>query len=179
MVLCPLSVGPKREKVILGRYQVLQEFLRTSKKFGAQRRASEKLAVEIGMENLARTAAMPKPQRFAVAMEAAAIADLVQQPQTVTLEDTTVSLAITAQERRLLRLQRGKALKAIPAKLKKHPEIEAIVDRKQDIVKQASRMRQSLEQAMNRGDAFTRAELQDLAQHPVWPPCSGSWYWLP
>jgi hypothetical protein len=169
--LCPLDTGKKREPDILHRYQIYQEFLRTSKQFGSQRRASEKLCVEIGMENLARTAGFADPQRLQWAMEAVAIADLVEQPQVVTVEETSIALSITAQGTPAVTITKaGKALKAVPAKLKKNPDIEALLDRKQDIVKQASRMRISLEQAMDRGDAFTSAELQQLAQHPVLAP---------
>jgi hypothetical protein len=169
--LCPLDNGKQREKDILDRYQTYQEFLRTSKKFGSQRRASEKLSVEIGMENLARTAGFADPQRLQWAMEAAAIADLVDRPQVLTVEDTTIALSITPTGTPELTITKaGKTLKAIPAKLKKNPDIAAMLDRKQSIVKQASRMRLSLEQAMERGDAFTRGELQQLAQHPVLAP---------
>jgi Family of unknown function (DUF5724)/Domain of unknown function (DUF4132) len=169
--LCPLDTGKKREPDILNRYQLYQEFFRTSKQFGSQRRASEKLAVEIGMENLARTAGFADPQRLQWAMEAVAIADLVEKPQIITVEETTIALSITAQGTPEITITKaGKALKAVPAKLKKNPDIEALIDRKQDIVKQASRMRISLEQAMDRGDAFTSAELQQLAQHPVLAP---------
>jgi Family of unknown function (DUF5724)/Domain of unknown function (DUF4132) len=169
--LCPLDTGKKREPDILNRYQIYQEFLRTSKQFGSQRRASEKLCVEIGMENLARTAGFADPQRLQWAMEAVAIADLVEKPQVVTVEDTTIALSITAQGTPAVTITKAeKTLKAVPAKLKKNPEIEALLDRKQDIVKQASRMRISLEQAMDRGDAFTSTELQQLAQHPVLAP---------
>jgi hypothetical protein len=169
--LCPLDPGKKREPDILNRYQTYQEFLRTSKKFGSQRRASEKLAVEIGMENLARTAGFADPQRLQWAMEAAAIADLVEKPQIVSIEDTTISLSITPTGTPEITITKaGKTLKAVPAKLKKNIEIEALLDRKQSIVKQASRMRISLEQAMERGDAFTKPELQQLAQHPVLAP---------
>jgi hypothetical protein len=169
--LCPLDTGKNREPDILSRYQTFQEFLRTSKKFGSQRRASEKLAVEIGMENLARTAGFADPQRLQWAMEAAAIADLVDRAQVVSIEDTTVSLSITTTGTPAITITKaGKTLKAIPAKLKKNPDIEALVDRKQSIVKQASRMRLSLEQAMERGDAFTKQELHQLAQHPVLAP---------
>ncbi|PSB47554.1 DUF4132 domain-containing protein, partial [Chamaesiphon polymorphus] len=163
--------GKQREPDILSRYQTFQEFLRTSKKFGSQRRASEKLAVEIGMENLARTAGFADPQRLQWAMEAAAIADLVEKPQVVAIEDTTISLSITTTGTPEITITKaGKTLKAVPAKLKKNPDIEALLDRKQSIVKQASRMRISLEQAMERGDAFTKAELHQLAQHPVLAP---------
>jgi hypothetical protein len=169
--LCPLDSGKQREIDILARYKTYQEFSRTSKQFGAQRRASEKLCVEIGMENLARTAGFADPQRLQWAMEAVEIADLVIEPQVVLIDDTTVKLRISVQGKPEITIEKaGKTLKAVPAKLKKNPEIEALLDRKQDIVKQASRMRISLEQAMDRGDAFTSAELHQLAQHPVLAP---------
>jgi Family of unknown function (DUF5724)/Domain of unknown function (DUF4132) len=169
--LCPLDSGKQREPDILARYKTYQEFLRTSKQFGSQRRASEKLCVEIGMENLARTAGFADPQRLQWAMEAVEIADLVIKPQVFLIDDTTVKLRISVHGKPEITIEKaGKNLKAVPAKLKKNPDIEALLDRKQDIVKQASRMRISLEQAMNRGDAFTSAELQQLAQHPVLAP---------
>jgi HEAT repeat protein len=169
--LLPLPRGKKREAEILNRYQVLQEFLRGSKQFGSQRQASEKLAVEIGLENLARTAGFVDPQRLQWAMEAAAIADLAQQAQVVAVDEVSVSLAINASgEPEISITKQGKPLKAIPAKVKKNPQIQAITTRKQDINKQASRMRISLEQAMCRGDRFTAEELVQLAQHPVLSP---------
>jgi HEAT repeat protein len=169
--LCPLDSGKQRETDILARYKTYQEFSRTSKQFGTQRRASEKLCVEIGMENLARTAGFADPQRLQWAMEAVEIADLVIEPQVVLIDDTTVKLRISVAGKPEISIEKaGKTLKAVPAKLKKNPDIEALLDRKQDIVKQASRMRISLEQAMDRGDAFTSAELHQLAQHPVLAP---------
>lgn len=166
--LLPLPKGKKRVQAILVRYQVLQEFLRTSKKFGSQRQASEKLAVAIGMENLARTAGFVDPQRLQWAMEAQAIADLAGQAQVVTIDAVTVSLAITPQgDPEITVIKQGKPLKAIPAKLKKLPQVQALTTRKQEITQQASRIRLSLEQAMCRGDRFTAAELGQLTQHPV------------
>jgi hypothetical protein len=166
--LLPLPKGKKRDTEILDRYKLLQDFLRTSKKFGSQRQASEKLAVTIGLENLARTAGFVDPQRLQWAMEAQAIADLVGQAQVVTLDQVSVSLAITPQGNPQVTVtKQEKSLKAIPAKLKKHPDIQALTARKQEITQQASRIRLSLEQAMCRGDRFTAAELVQLAKHPV------------
>ncbi|MBD2092287.1 DUF4132 domain-containing protein [Microcoleus sp. FACHB-1515] len=166
--LLPLAKGKQRDRDILDRYQILQEFLRTSKKFGSQRQASEKLAVSIGMENLARTAGFVDPIRLQWAMEAQAIADLVDRSQTVSIDQVSVSLSITPQgEPEITVTKQGKPLKSIPAKLKKQPEIQALTSRKQEITQQASRIRISLEQAMCRGDRFTAAELVQLAKHPV------------
>jgi Family of unknown function (DUF5724)/Domain of unknown function (DUF4132) len=169
--LLPLPKGKKREPEMLSRYQFFQEFLRTSKKFGSQRQASEKLCVEIGLENLARTAGFVDPQRLQWAMEAAAIADLSGKAQVITVDEVSVSLSInTLGEPEIAIAKQGKPLKAVPAKLKKNPEIQAITARKQDITRQASRMRISLEQAMCRGDRFTAEELIQLTRHAVLSP---------
>ncbi len=168
--LLPLS-PENRDRDMLQRYQILQDFLRTSKKFGSQRQASEKLAVSIGLENLARTAGFVDPQRLQWAMEAEAVADLAGRAQTVTIDQVSVSLAITAAgEPEITVTKQGKPLKAIPAALKKQPEIQALTNRKRDITQQASRIQASLEQAMCRGDRFTAAELEQLAKHPVLLP---------
>jgi Family of unknown function (DUF5724)/Domain of unknown function (DUF4132) len=169
--LLPLPKGKKRQPEILSRYQFLQEFLRTSKKFGSQRQASEKLCVEIGLENLARTAGFVDPQRLQWAMESAAIADLSRKAQVITLDEVSVSLSINPLgEPEIAITKQDKPLKAIPAKFKKNPEIQAIAARKQDITRQASRMRISLEQAMCRGDRFTAEELIQLTNHAVLAP---------
>ena len=94
--LLPLLKGKKRQTDLLERYQIIQEFLRTSRKFGSQRQASEKLAARIGMENLARTAGYPDPQRLEWAMDGVAIADLAAGPVSVAIDEVTVSLKLMA-----------------------------------------------------------------------------------
>ncbi|MEO0708337.1 MAG: DUF5724 domain-containing protein, partial [Cyanobacteria bacterium J06649_5] len=172
--LLPLAGKPQSKKAradLLERYQIIQEFLRTSKKFGSQRKASEKLAARIGLENLARTAHFPDPQRLEWAMEREAIADLAKGPVTVSINEVSISLSLTAAGiPKITVLKKGKPLKNIPAKLKKNPDIKALQERKQSITRQASRIRQSLEGAMCRGDKFTGAELKDLLTHPILQP---------
>ncbi|MEL6814887.1 MAG: DUF5724 domain-containing protein, partial [Cyanobacteria bacterium J06598_3] len=172
--LLPLAGKPQSKKAqadLLERYQVIQEFLRTSKKFGSQRKASEKLAARIGLENLARTANFPDPQRLEWAMEREAIADLAKGPVTVAIDEVSVSLSLTEQgEPTITVLKKGNPLKNVPAKLKKNAEIKALQERKRDITRQASRIRKSLEQSMCRGDEFTGAELKELLSHPVLHP---------
>ncbi|WP_200892473.1 DUF5724 domain-containing protein [Aliterella atlantica] len=168
--LLPLAKGKKRDRDLLERYQIIQEFLRTSRQFGSQRQASEKLAVNIALENLARNAGYADPMRLQWAMEAQAVADLVKQPQTVAIDDVVVSLAIASGEPKITVTKNSKPLKAIPAKYKKERRLVELQERKQDITRQASRMRISLEQAMCRGDSFTSDELQQLCNHPVLAP---------
>ena len=169
--LLPLATGAQRDGDVLARYQAIQEFTRGSRKFGSQRQASEKLAASIGLENLARTAGYPDPIRLEWAMEAREIADLAAGPISATADGVTVTLSIDDLGEPVLTVARGdQALKAVPAKLRKHEPFVALQERKRVVERQASRMRQSLEQAMIRGDTFTGAELRELFRHPVLAP---------
>ena len=167
--LLPLQVRDKDET--LRRYKTMQEFVRTSKQFGPQRQASEKLAATIGMENLARTAGYPDPLRLEWAMEREAVADLALGAVSVTKDETTITLSINALGMPEISTQKaGKPLKAVPQTLKKDAEVVALTGRKTEIERQARRMRESLEQAMIRGDKFRADELQVLLTHPVLAP---------
>lgn len=169
--LIPLAKGKKREADLLERYEVVQEFLRTSKQFGSQRQASEKLAVRIALENLSRTAGYADPQRLEWAMEGKAIADLGKGTLLINEGDVAISLSLDDRGTPYLSItKKGKSQKTIPAALKKKPEIVALQERKQKLSRQSSRMRVSLEQAMCRGDRFTGAELRQLLAHPLLRP---------
>lgn len=160
-----------RENAILERYRATQEFLRTSKKFGAQRRENEKLAVQIGLENLARTAGYPDPARLQWAMETREVADLREGSISACHEDVTLTLLINEIGKPQLDITRaGKRLKAVPARFKKEPAFLALRERKNEIDKQYSRMRMSLETAMCRADSFTGKEIAELLEHPVLKP---------
>ncbi len=175
--LLPLPADSvERENELLKRYKILQDFLRGSRKFGSQRQASEKLAVKISMENLARSAGYPDPVRLQWAMERHAIADLAEGPVSVSADGVTVTLSINylgeAEVDVIRELKDGskKPLKNVPAKLKKNASIKALTGRKADIRQQASRVRRSLEEAMIRGDHFSQPELATMFQHPVIKP---------
>ncbi|MEM7799021.1 MAG: DUF5724 domain-containing protein, partial [Chloroflexota bacterium] len=166
----------EREDELLKRYLFLQEFKRGSRKFGSQRQASEKLAIKIGMENLARTAGYADPLRLEWAMEKHAVADLAEGPVSLKHDGVTITLAIDdlgdpqVSVERLLKNGKIKKLKAVPAKLKKVEAIADLTGRKTDIKRQASRTRLSLENAMVKGDRFSGAELADIYTHPVLKP---------
>ena len=169
--LLPLAAAKKREADLLDRYQVIQEFRRSSKQFGSQRQASEKRAAQIAQQNLARTAGFADPIRLEWAMEAKAVEDLADGPIAVTVEDVRVTLSIDPWGEVELQVTRdGKALGDIPGKLKKHPRVVALRERKVELKRQASRIRPSLEQFMVRGDEFTGAELRELMRHPLLAP---------
>ena len=173
--LLPLEKGKNRETDLLERYQVMQEFIRTSKQFGSQRQASEKRAAQIGQENLARTAGYADPIRLQWAMEARAVADLSDGPISITTDDVTVSLGIDPWgEIDFSIVKNGKPLATLPAALKKDKAIAALRARKTELKRQASRIRGALEQFMCSGERMVGAEVQDLMKHPLLAPMLSS-----
>jgi hypothetical protein len=110
------------DATMLRRYGVLREFERGARQFGSQRQASEKTAVRIGIENLARTGGAPDPQRFVWAMEAAEAGALADGPVTATHDGVTVTLAVDGEGIPMIAVDRnGRALKAVPPAAKRHP----------------------------------------------------------
>lgn len=167
--LLPLPPGEEEREVTL-RYNEYLEYKHQSRVFGSMRQASEKLAVMIGMENLARTAGYPDPLRLQWAMEAKTVEDL-REGIAVTLGDLVVLLDFDPfGDPRVTATKGEKMLKEIPAAAKKVPEVKELTDRRRDLVKQAQRMRRSLEEAMMRGDRFKPEELSKLSEHPGLAP---------
>ena len=166
--LIPLQNKKHPNDEILRRYEVMQEFLRTGRKFGSQRKASEKLAVSIGMQNLARTAGYADPQRLEWAMEVEAIADLSSGAITVQVGEFQFRLSINDLGEPILETRKkDKPIKTIPTAIKKNEQVAELLERKSQLNRQVSRMRLSLEQAMCRGDEFNLAELKTFFRHPM------------
>ena len=172
--LIPFPEGVDVADVMLERYGVLREFERGAAKFGSQRRASEQLAVRIGVENLARTAGFPDPQRFVWAMEAAEAGDLAQGPVARSADDVVVTLSVDEEGTPQLAIARGgKTLTAVPGAYRKHADFAELQARKTALTRQTRRVRASLEAAMVRGDRFVPEDFAALEAHPVVAPMLG------
>lgn len=69
-LLMSYGLAPARERRELPhRYEFLQQFRKDSRQFGAQRRASEALAVSVAMKNMATRAGFADVTRLTLAME--------------------------------------------------------------------------------------------------------------
>lgn len=168
--LRPLSPR-RRDADLRERFALIVQFRRESRQFGSQRQASERLAAEVAMMNLARTAGYRDPMRLSWALEAAATDDLRGAGVTVHHEGATVGLRIDDTGAAQLSVARGaRVLKAVPAKVRRVPQVAALVSRSAEIRRSASRVRDGLDQAMVRGDAFRASEVAALRAHAVlWP----------
>lgn len=174
--LLPLGRGRKAQQTLEARYRVLAQFRREARQFGAQRQASDRLAADIGMQNLARTAGYADPQRLMWAMEARTAPDW---QAAVTVDGVTVQAHVNAAGEAALTVTRGeKALKALPPALRKHPEVTSLREAVKELDATRRRMRLALEEAMVRGDLFQPQELRDLARHPVIAPMLRDLVWV-
>lgn len=167
--LAPIAPGDRGRRQILARYRLIQDFRRTSRRHGgAMLQASERRAVEIGLENLAWSAGYPDPLRLQWAMEATELGDLADGPIIVRLGHTSVSLSIDDEGVPSLAADKaGRALKSVPPAAKKDKRVAELAQRLVDLRRQRSRIRESLEQAMCRADEFRGDELSDLFRHPL------------
>jgi len=170
--LVPLPRGKVAARAeALRRYQFLEEFRRQGRRRGSQRQASERLALDIALQNLARAAGYRDPRRLQWAMEAAAVADLARGPVRITDAETTITLAIDDDGAPALSAaKKGRPLASVPARLGKRPDVKSLRDRFTELRRQRTRMRASLEASMCRGEVFRGPELKELCSHPMLRP---------
>jgi hypothetical protein len=125
------------------------------------------------MENLSRAAGYPDPVRLQWAMEAEETKDLARGPVSARAGDVTVTLSIDDDGRPQLQassVKTKRVLASVPPAAKKDKKVAALLARRTDLRRTASRVRQSLEQAMCRGDVFSATELRELFANPMLSP---------
>lgn len=173
--LLPLAEGGKRDADIAERYKTLQSYKKYARGLSSLTKPAAMLAAEIGMQNLARLAGYADPLRMEWALEADSIKDLAAGPVSVTKEGVTVTLQLDSDAKPVVSVRKGdKPIKSIPAPVKKkHAQIAELADRAAELRRSASRMKQSLEAAMCRGDTISAAELIQLSGHAILAPQLG------
>lgn len=160
-----------KQKDALHRYQFLQKFLKESKKFGAQRRASEAKAVNISLENLSRNMGYSDVTRLIWNMETALINEMKEYFVPKKLDDVDIYIKIDdLGQSEIIYEKAGKELKSLPTKLKKDKYIEAIKEVHKNLKEQYRRSRKMLEEAMEDGTEFYGYEIENLMTNPVIAP---------
>ncbi|MCT4620064.1 MAG: DUF4132 domain-containing protein [Marinisporobacter sp.] len=166
-----IPLGKNREKALLTRYKFLQNFLKESKQFGAQRRASEAKAVSISMENLARNAGFSDVTRLTLNMEASLMKEMKPYFNPHDIEGTLVNIEVDESgQSKIIAVKGDKILKSIPAKLKKHKYILTLKDIHKNLKEQHSRSKKMLEQSMEDEVLFYPSEIENLMINPVTKP---------
>ncbi len=156
------------EDDIIRRYLFLQNFLKESKKFGAQRIGSEKKAVEISMSNLAMNAGYQDVTRLTLRMETKLIDDIRGLFEEKEIEDVVLRLGVGEDGKaEIICTKAGKELKSVPAKLKKNEYVVRLNESKKKLTEQFKRTKVMFEQAMEEGTEFSVEEINVLHKNPV------------
>lgn len=164
---------------LLERYLFIQQFLKESKKFGAQRRESEKTASENALINLAQTCGFDNTTRLTLKMESLLADKNKSLFEPVTIDDVTLQLVVDDSGKAdITAIKDGKKLKSIPSKLNKNEQVLLLKDAKKEMSQQYSRTKFMLENAMENGTEFSAEEISWLMQNPVTKPIASSLVFL-
>lgn len=162
--LIPLS----GEDDTLRRFLFIQQFLKESRQFGAQRSLSERRACEMALKNLAENSGDQNVIRLTLRMEAKLSENRLALLEPRSVEDAVVRLELTEEGSAAIVCEKdGKRLKSVPARLKKNEAIVQLTAAQKELTEQYRRTRAFLEDAMTDEVALTGAELRDLRKNPV------------
>ena len=166
-----IPLAKNKIKDALSRYKFLQNFLKESKQFGAQRRASEAKAFEVSLENLSRNMGYSDVTRLTWAMESEMMAEMKKYFEPKKIQDYSVYIEIDKLGQSSIKYEKdGKALKSLPTKIKTEKYIEEIKEVHKNLKEQYSRSRKMLEQSMEDGVEFYAYEIKTLSTNPVVAP---------
>ncbi|MDZ5473935.1 DUF4132 domain-containing protein [Bacillus sp. 31A1R] len=158
-------------KDLLERYEFIQTFLKESKSYGAQRRASESKIASIALSNLARNAGYKDVTRLTWDMESQKIVEVSHYFQAKSIDELSVSLVIDEQGGPEIEvIKNGKKLKSVPSKYKKHSYVLELKELKTELRDLYKRAKGELERSMETGSAFTVDELIGISHNPVIAP---------
>lgn len=161
----------KDDQDLLERYLAIQQFLKESKQFGAQRQASEKRACEIALMNLAKNSRFETATRLSWMMETEIVKkyEYVLQPHQV--DEIQLWIEIDDQGHNEIKVLKNKRKqKSIPAKLKNNSYVLEIKDIHKKWNEQYQRSRKMLEQAMEDRTVFMIDEIHTIMNNPIVAP---------
>ena len=166
-----IPLAKNKIKDALSRYKFLQNFLKESKQFGAQRRASEAKAFEVSLENLSRNMGYSDVTRLTWAMESEMMAEMKKYFEPKKIQDYSVYIEIDELGQSSIKYEKDrKVLKSLPTKIKTEKYIEEIKEVHKNLKEQYSRSRKMLEQSMEDGIKFYAYEIKTLSTNPVVAP---------
>lgn len=169
--LLPLETGEKRDEDLLDRYQFIQKFLKESKNYGAQRRASESRAAALAFQNLSVNADFTDVTRLMLRMENRLVESMEDYFEWKPLDEIELKILVDATGKSSLQCQKdGKVLKSVPAKYKKNETVLEYQEVHKKLKEQYRRTKQMMEQAMEDRTLFSAGELWELAGNPVIRP---------
>lgn len=167
-LLMAYALIPGKKNECIKKYQFIQKFLKGSKQFGAQRRASEKAASEMAIKNLAKVEGYDDETRFILKMEREISSELICFLEPHDVGEYSVWLEPDDSGKISLNVKKGdKKLKSVPASLKKNEYIVDINEAKKTFTEQYRRTRLMMEESMESENEYFVSEILEMAKDPV------------
>ncbi len=171
--ICPIH----DDEDLMERYLYIQQFLKESRQYGAQRQAAEKRAAQIAVLNLARNSRFQTVTRLTWMMESRAVSEKEEmlKPKRIEVQGSSDEveawIEISDQGESEIRIRKnGKIQKTVPAAVKKTGAFQELAEVHKRWKEQYRRSRAMLEQAMNERTAFSREELEAILSNPIAAP---------
>ena len=160
---------------MLHRYQFIQQFRKESTQFGAQRRASEGLACDMALRNLATRAGFKDTTRLTLVMEMALAESLKSYFEWTKLDngkDTVEArIQVTDSGKPEVVVRKGeKILASIPSAFKKDPYILQLKESNKKFREQYTRTVKMFELSMEERELYSVQEITELTANPVISP---------
>ena len=170
--VCALGLLTDRDDAaIQRRYLRIQQFLKESKQFGAQRQTSEKRVSEIALLNLSRGAGFADPVQLTWRMEALQVESAASYLEGIDVEGYSCIISLNDDgSNKLQILKDEKLLKGVPAKLKKHPQYLEIAEVSKAWKAQHQRARFLMEDMMQRRTPLAVDDVRAILSNPVVSP---------
>ena len=171
LLLAYALIPLENEEDLLNRYEYINVFLKESKQFGAQRRASEKTTCEMAIRNLAINSGFNDSMRLILKMENKLIKDMNEYFEEKIIDDISVKIVIDENGKSDIEcVKNDKKLKAIPVKYKKNNYIITLKEKEKSLKEQYRRTRKMMEDAMENKEEFYFEEIKNLINNPVVNP---------
>ncbi len=168
-LLMSYALVPFKEKgELVRRYEFIRKFQKESRQFGARRRASEGVAADMALRNLATKAGYEDTARLTLAMETELVKTYAQYLEWQEVGAVRIRIEIDDLGRaEILCEKNGKPMKSIPSALKKDDYVIRIREVQKKLKEQYTRTVAMFEQAMESSEQFTFGELKNLCENPV------------
>lgn len=173
LLLAYALIPLENEEDLLNRYEYINVFLKESKQFGAQRRASEKTTCEMAIRNLAINSGFNDSMRLILKMENKLIKDMNEYFEEKIIDDISVKIIIDENGKSFIEcMKNDKTLKSIPAKYKKNDYIIILKEKEKEksLKEQYRRTKKMMEDAMENKEEFYFEEIKNLINNPVVNP---------
>jgi hypothetical protein len=163
-----LPLGKDKTKDAIKRYKRLQAFIKESKSFGAQRKASELGKANIAIQNLARTYGYEDVNRFVWMMETEMVSEISGFFEPKEIDEINICIDISNPSNPVIAVEKnGKMLKSVPAKYNKNEYVKELKRVKKELKEQYSRIKKSFENAMIDEVRFCLDEVMAFKKHPI------------